>query len=48
MRYIHKFKTDSDFQEEYNGEKYKEPWASWTVENDEVNYNRGKTVVSSR
>lgn len=40
MRYIHKFKTDSDFQEEYNGEKYKEPWASWTVENDEVNYNK--------
>ena len=40
MRYIHKFKTDSDFQGEYNGEKYKEPWASWTVENDEVNYNK--------
>ena len=40
MRYIHKFKTDSDFQEEYSGEKYKEPWASWTVENDEVNYNK--------
>ena len=40
MRYIHKFNTDSDFQGEYSGEKYKEPWASWTVENDEVNYNK--------
>ena len=36
MEYIHYFESRADFNEEYNGAAYKEPWLSFTEEsNDE-------------
>lgn len=39
-KYIHLFKTNSEFQDNYNGEDYHEPWLSLTQENMAVNYNK--------
>lgn len=37
-KYIHKFNTVSEFND-YRNENYKQPWLSYTVENDNVDYN---------
>ena len=34
--YLHKFDTMSEFEEEYNGANYYEPWVSAVVANEEV------------
>ena len=44
-RYIHYFKAESDFQNQYNGENYEEPWVSLTkdtvlVPEGRVDYNK--------
>lgn len=40
MKYLHKFNTVSEFDTVYSGENYIEPWVSYTVENQVVNYNK--------
>ena len=42
MIYLHYFEDASAFTEAYNGEEYKEPWTSYTVENEKVDYNKPK------
>lgn len=37
-KYVHKFNTVSDFND-YRNENYKQPWLSYTVENDKLDYN---------
>lgn len=37
---IHLFNTQSEFEEFYNGIKYKEPWVSYTEDVGQVNYNK--------
>lgn len=37
-KYIHKFNTVSEFND-YRNENYKQPWLSYTVENDKIDYN---------
>lgn len=32
MKYLHNFETTSEFEEQYNGEGYLEPWVSLTLE----------------
>lgn len=39
MKYLHLFETVSAFTENRSG-NYEEPWASYTVENDKVDYNK--------
>lgn len=39
-KYLHTFDTDSQFEAEYTGPDYKEPWVSYTRENHEVNFNK--------
>lgn len=38
-RYVHKFITNSEYESFTNGESYIEPFVSYTVEKDEVDYN---------
>lgn len=38
--YVHLFNTASQFDGEYNGDAYDEPWLSYTFENEKVNYNK--------
>ena len=38
--YIRKYDTVSDFESEYYGADYYEPWVSATLEDDDVNYNK--------
>ena len=40
QRFLHYYESDSDFQTDYNGEAYVEPWVSLTKENEDVNYNK--------
>lgn len=40
MYHLHSYLTDSEFQAAYNGSDYNEPWASYTIEEEEVNYNK--------
>ena len=42
MVYIHCFDDNASFEEQYNGEEYKEPWVSLTKENNKVNYSKKK------
>ena len=37
---IHLFNTQSEFEEAYNGNKYIEPWVSYTEQEARVNYNK--------
>lgn len=39
-KYIHKFETTNELNAEYNGFDYKQPWVSYTVENDQMNYDQ--------
>lgn len=45
MIYLHYFEDASAFTEAYNGEEYKEPWTSYTVENEKVDYNKASIPV---
>lgn len=38
--YIHLFETVAEFNEEYNGEGYHEPWVSYTIESSGLSYNK--------
>ena len=38
-KYIHRFNTTQEFENAYNGDKYIEPWVSYTRENEQVDYN---------
>lgn len=40
MEYLHLFETEAEFQQEYNGQNYHQPWVSYTVETGEVYYNK--------
>ena len=39
-KYLHLFKTTSEFENVYNGEGYKEPWVSYTKDSGTVKYNK--------
>ena len=43
MEYIHLFNTISECDTYYNGESYKEPCVSFTLENNEIKYNKVAT-----
>ena len=38
--YLHFYTTDSEFEADYNGSVYHEDWVSYTLENEEVHYNK--------
>lgn len=38
-KYIHIFNTTQEFENAYDGDKYIEPWVSYTRENEQVYYN---------
>lgn len=38
--YIHLFDTEAEFNAAYNGNDYVEPWVSYTVQSDRVDYNK--------
>ena len=40
MKYIHLYQTVEEFDTDYWGEKYLEPWVSLTVEDEKVDYNK--------
>jgi hypothetical protein len=46
MKYLHKYETVTAFTQDYNGTGYTEPWVSYTVENEGINYN--KDVIDFR
>ena len=41
-RYIHLYNTDSDFSGVYYGDDYNEPWLSFTIEAERINYNKSE------
>lgn len=47
MEYLHLFETEAEFQQEYNGQNYHQPWVSYTVETGEVHYNKPDQFNSS-
>jgi hypothetical protein len=40
MKFLHKYSTESDFEADYNGTAYTEPWVSLTEDVDRVDYNK--------
>ena len=38
--HLHLYDTDANFEADYDGDIYHEPWVSYTIENGEVNYNK--------
>ena len=44
--YIHLFSTTAEFNTAYTGTTYHEPWVSYTVQNEQVDYNKETTVVT--
>lgn len=40
MKYLHKYELESEFNDEYWGEAYIEPWVSLTSDIDRVDYNK--------
>ena len=40
MKYFRYYETAEDFKDEYYGEKYSEPWLSYTLPQEQVNYNK--------
>ena len=38
-KYIHRFNTTQEFENAYDGDKYIEPWVSYTRESGQVDYN---------
>ena len=45
MKYIHLFKTNSEFTEAYNGPDYIEPWLSLTEETMTIDSNKPKLTA---
>ena len=43
-RKIHLYRTESEFEEVYDGEGYVEPWLSYTRQTGDVNYNKTYTI----
>ena len=39
-KYLHLYETNSEFESDYNGEAYDEPWVSFTESTEEVHYNK--------
>ena len=39
-KYIHKFETINALNDVYNSVSYRQPWVSYTVENDQMNYDQ--------
>lgn len=42
MNYIHRYETDAQFQAEFYGPNYKEPWVSYTKQTEKVKFNKTK------
>lgn len=40
-KFLHNFETSVEFNNEYIGSGYTEPWVSLTQENSAINYNKG-------
>ena len=40
MKYFRYYETAEDFKDDYYGEKYSEPWLSYTLPQEQVNYNK--------
>ncbi len=40
MEYLHFFNTNSEFETQYNGVNYIEPWVSYTEDKNRVDYNK--------
>ena len=40
MKYLHLFENVSDFNAAYNGADYYEPWVSYTIEDENLHYNK--------
>jgi hypothetical protein len=40
MDYLHLFNGNADFEEEYEGPAYHEPWVSYTIDTEDVQYNK--------
>lgn len=43
-RKIHLYRTESEFEEVYDGDGYVEPWLSYTRQTGDVNYNKTYTI----
>ena len=43
-QYLHLYETEAQFNTDYNGEKYNEPWVSYTTDIERVDYNKSKYV----
>lgn len=39
-KYVHLFKTESEFNTAYASSSYKEPWVSCVKQNNKIDYNR--------
>lgn len=46
MEVVHLFQTNEDFENTYYGEKYKEPWLSYTIENESIGFNKTMGAVT--
>lgn len=50
-KFLHNFETSVEFNNEYIGSGYTEPWVSLTQENSAINYNKGSydfIILNSR
>ncbi len=45
-RFLHRYQTLSDFNTDYNGSAYQEPWVSYTTQNEQVDYNKIKVIFT--
>ena len=45
-KYLHRYLTETDFNADYNGEAYIEPWVSYTEDIERVDYNAHRTDYS--
>lgn len=41
-QFLHLFETENEFKPVYKGDDYKEPWVSYTVQAETVNYNKSE------
>ena len=44
-RFLHLYQANQDFESEYNGEAYHEDWVSYTVDTEEVHYNKQMSMT---
>lgn len=50
-KYLHKYESENDFQDAYNGEEYLEPWVSYTTDqevDEHVDYNKQPVQIPIR